>query len=115
MNEVKIFCTKDKKGNYYGEHISDKLQDDLLNLEYGDVASAEFQVWEYPSGKIYDILPDRHLPDGNFSTPSKEEWLPILQYRSSDIGMVQKAYKTLKAESPSSRFNWKKLLTKLKK
>ena len=97
MKEIKLFACKNDDGSYSAEHImKDGTQDDLSGLEYGDVAENEYQIWEYPSGKMYDIKSDRPVASDNYyAGPYSTRgivWLPILVYVKTDPEYVNKEY-----------------------
>lgn len=96
MNKVYIFAEKNDEGNFDANEISDSISSLLENLEYGDVAANQFQVWEYPSGKIYNIVSDRELPYDDYSTPSQQRWLPKLSEMGSDLIKVESAFMELR-------------------
>jgi len=47
------------EGKYVPEGLIEDWNKEVDNFEYADVADGKYQVWEYPSGKIYDVRPDR--------------------------------------------------------
>ena len=85
------------------EHIVEDLHNELANLEYGDVADGDYQVWEYPSGKIFQITSDREVDDDNFySTPYTSKgtiWEPQLTEIFTDQAKVHEAYRKLSQSS----------------
>jgi hypothetical protein len=61
-------------------------------LEYGDVFEGNYQIWEFPSGKISMLKPDREVPkDDYYAAPYKDYWLPILEYIKTDKQKVTQA------------------------
>jgi len=87
-------------GEYTPEEIVDNPEDQYAGLEYDDVKKGEYQLWEYPSGKIFNIDPDRQLTSGQnqYSTPyssSGTVWLPKLVETGLDKEKVSKAYRHL--------------------
>lgn len=97
-DQINIFCTKIKEV-FYPEHIIKDLQREFDNLEYGDVAEGRYQVWQYPEGVIFDIVPDRELSnDLYYSTPFAslgEIWKPLLWQTKIDKDLVDNAYRSL--------------------
>jgi hypothetical protein len=69
------------EGIFYPERLTDL--GGLDNLEYADVRDGEYQLWHWPSGDTYKIIPDREVePQNEYSLPyGKKEviWLPILE------------------------------------
>jgi hypothetical protein len=110
-----IFATKDKKGGYKAEEIAptEQIIGDLLSgTEYGDVKEGEIQVWEYPSGKLFAVKPDREVAEQDYySIASKDLWLPVLEEISEDKAKVRAAYTSLlkKTDSPRGIKRWFKL------
>lgn len=70
------------------------LDKQLWSLEYGDIAGGIFQVWEYPSGKIYNVVSDRELKGDKYKdyygTPDPGIWQPKLVYIRTDKDLVSK-------------------------
>jgi hypothetical protein len=96
MKKMYIFADRVQDGEYYGSELDSSLDTVLDGLEYGDVATKQFQVWEYPSGKIYDIVPDRYaLSEDNYSVSDPDVWLPKLEYRRTDEELIFREYKRL--------------------
>ena len=95
-----IFAELDK-GKYRAQEIINNINIDFYNLEYGDVFEERYQVWEYPSGKIFSIIVDRKLlEEKNYrSTPDKNLWLPKLKYLKKDEKKVRDAYKFFYSDS----------------
>ncbi|HEX8182828.1 MAG TPA: hypothetical protein VF575_04480 [Candidatus Saccharimonadales bacterium] len=52
--QIKIFANL-HGSEYFAEHIIENLEEKLSNLEYQDVKEGNYQVWEYPTGNIYDV------------------------------------------------------------
>jgi hypothetical protein len=99
MNKILIFAYK-YKGEFYPEYIVDDLDMLFSDLEYGDVFEGNYQIWEYPSGKINKIESDRKVDDKNYySTPYTDKgtiWLPKLSLIRTDKDKVADAYDKLK-------------------
>lgn len=95
-NKVLLFAYE-YKGEFYAETIIDDLESRLSGLEYGDVYEGEYQIWEYPSGKIFNIEPDRKVDDKYYYyvpyNTSGTIWLPKLTLLKTDKERVQEAYK----------------------
>src|SRR3954467_9325797 len=95
---TKYFIQADKQtnGNYSPTEISQDLDRLLYNYEYGDVVKQEYQIWEYPSGKISHVVSDRKVDDDNYyAGPSEKIWLPKLDQFKVDVEKVAEAYKTM--------------------
>ncbi|HYH75178.1 MAG TPA: hypothetical protein VD735_04430 [Candidatus Saccharimonadales bacterium] len=85
---------------YVAEEVIDSPEHRLANLEYADVKKNEYQLWEYPSGKIFSIQPDRGLdPNENqYATPygaSGTVWQPRLVEIGIETDKVEQAYRDL--------------------
>lgn len=98
-DKVKIFAYR-YENEYVPERLIDDWDEEVDGFEYADVVRGEYQVWEYPSGKIYDVVPDRQLGDNEhqYSTPFTSKgivWLPILKEAGIDTGKVSEAYAQL--------------------
>lgn len=103
MPDTKILIfAYDYEGKFVPEHIIADLEDDLDGLEYGDVAESRYQVWEYPSGKIFAVKSDRVIDRDSsdyYSSPYTSQgtmWLPELVEIRTDKKMVEEAYKRFK-------------------
>lgn len=96
-NTIWIFAYK-HEGSYTPEHITN-LKSDLDNLEYTDVKSGEYQLWQWPSGDIYSITPDREVESGKEYSVQYDNtgtvWLPVLEKIGTDKEKVDKAYEQL--------------------
>lgn len=91
-----IFAYKESSGKYLPEHTVENIDEELWKLEYGDVANSEFQIWEHPSGKIFDVVSDRVVGEKDYyGTPSHEVWLPLLKYSHTDQETVNSGYERL--------------------
>lgn len=90
---------KTKAGSYYAEGIIENLEERYAGLEYGDVAKGEYQLWEYPSGKIFQIESDRAVAENDhYSTPyvgDRTVWLPKLVLQGTEREKVNAIYKWL--------------------
>lgn len=98
MIEVTLYIIADKRSNeqFAPDEISKNLEDLYSTLEYGDVLEGECQIWEYPSGKIFDMRPDREVPKSKYySTPAENSWMPELTLVSTDTQKVEEARKKL--------------------
>lgn len=104
---------KSKNGSYYAEEIVNDLEDFYSGLEYGDVTKGEYQLWEYPSGKIFRIEPDREVAEkDHYSTPysgNKTVWEPKLVLLDTEQKRVKEIYEKL-----SSPQNERSLFEKLR-
>lgn len=97
-NKILLFAYK-TNGDFFAERIIDDLDSALSRLEYGDVLEGEYQIWEYPSGKLFNITPDKEVEEKDYySTPNTNtgvKWLPKLMISSTDKNKVAEAYKRL--------------------
>lgn len=97
--KVLIFASKRSANEYRAEEFIDDINKVFSGLEYGDVAEGECQIWEYPSGKIFEISPDRKVDAGDYyTTPYTTKgtmWLPKLVEVGKDTEKVQRAYTQL--------------------
>lgn len=82
------------EGEYYPERLVN-IDKDLDNLEYADVKDNSYQLWQWPSGDIFAIVPDREVESGKeYSVPYDDSgtvWLPTLEKIASDKEKVDKA------------------------
>lgn len=101
--EVKSQIFAYKSGNgYVAESVDINWEETLSSLEYQDVKDGEYQLWEYPSGKIFSIVPDRELDEdqNQYSTPYTTKgtiWLPILVEADRNKEKVAAAYQAFKS------------------
>lgn len=94
---VWIFAYK-HNGEYVPDDIVGTPEESYANLEYGDVNDGLYQLWEYPSGKIYGIEPDRELKESDnyyATTNDGTKWAPKLVERGIDKDKVTKTYKAM--------------------
>lgn len=95
-NKPALILAYEYEGDFHPEDIISDLGEALANLEYGDVANGEFEIWEYPSGKIFKVEPDRRVESNlHWSSPAKDQWMPRLVQISKDVEKVAKAYERL--------------------
>lgn len=84
------------------------------NLEYGDVVKGNYQIWEYPSGKIYTVTTDRELEgkeyEDYYGMPNSDIWLPVLTYKKTDQPLVSAEYHRLKNVLKNEDSWWKRTL-----
>lgn len=85
---------------YIAESLYETVEDACASLEYLDVKQKKYQLWEYPSGKLYSIEPDRELPsdENMYSTSYNSKgiiWLPRLIEIGIDKQKADAAYKNL--------------------
>lgn len=94
-----ILATKDKNGMYRPEEIIGDLNDYLSGVEYGDAKEGEIQLWEYPSGKIFIVQPDRNIEGTDYyATPYRNGemvWRPELILAKENKEMVIEAFEKL--------------------
>lgn len=108
---ILIFAYRYKE-DFLPEHIIEDLQSNLADLEYGDVFEGEYQIWEYPSGKIYRITADREVQNKNYySPPNSPLWMPLLEEIGIDRDRVANAYKLL--NKPPSHDNFFRRIRRL--
>lgn len=94
-----------KDGVYYAEEIVNDLDKFYDGLEYGDVFEGEYQLWEYPSGKIFKLTIDREVVDKYYYTPPHVDlWLPKLILLRTDKNKVEEAYKLLSNSGKDKSF-----------
>jgi hypothetical protein len=98
-NAMYILAERVADGTFKPQEVAQTQEDLYSSLEYGDVREHEYQLWEYPSGRMMWIEPDRKVDERHYyATPygkDREIWLPILK----DIGIneagVSEAYEQL--------------------
>lgn len=91
-----IQADKQSNGKYIETELHNSLDSFFRNIEYGDVEEGEYQIWEYPSGKKFDVKVDRKVNDSYYyTTPTEEVWEPILNLTGEDVQQVQGAYERL--------------------
>jgi hypothetical protein len=96
-NTIWIFAYE-HSGEFAPEELiaTEEAKEEMLgNLEYIDVIDNKYQLWEHPSGKIYEIHSDREVigPD-KYSVPRMRDrtvWLPVLVYSNTDEVKVKNA------------------------
>lgn len=101
LNE-KIYIQADRvaDGSYAATEASCDFNDLLSNYEYGDVIAAEYQMWEYPSGKKYEVIAKTftdHIDTDDFSTPNRRRWIPVINYIETDQEQVRVGYERLRS------------------
>lgn len=93
-----ISATKRPGGLFTEEELIKNIDEYFETLEYADVD--ECQIWEYPSGKIYAIQPDREVSQGDiYEVPHKDLWLPKLDHIDTNKEKVEGAYSRLMSKS----------------
>lgn len=101
MSKIYILAEKSGGEAYQPHELVANLEDFYANLEYGDVKEGEFQLWEHPTGKIFQIEADRDVEKKNYyATPYGANgtiWLPKLVEVSVDEDKVSKALSSLQA------------------
>lgn len=103
MDRNKIYIhaerVKDEGSRFRAYEYAQTLSDITEDYEYGDVRDKEFQIWEYPSGKMYDVVSDRELEGERYKDyyglPQSSVWLPKLKYTKTDKLLVQQEYERL--------------------
>jgi hypothetical protein len=112
MNKIYLHADRSSDDRYTATKIlNGKLDNHIWGFEYGDVAEAEYQIWEYPSGKIFQVIPDRKVSKNNYyAPPDKGLWLPVLKEIGTDVNRVTEGYKYLSSLPPR-----KSLIARLKR
>jgi hypothetical protein len=96
MKKILLFAYK-YNGEYVAERLIKNQERDFDRLEYGDVKENKFQIWEYPSGKIFLIASDRKIPEEKYySHRDKNVWQPTLVHIATNKKMVEKAFLKLR-------------------
>lgn len=96
-----MFILAEQDGNTYGPtDLSESLEKLTEGLEYQDVVDGTYQIWQYPSGKVYSLATDRKLDKSanQYSTPYTSKgtvWLPRLDEIDIDTEKVSAAYEAL--------------------
>lgn len=77
---------------YDGEYRPEQITDDnrIEGLEYTDVISSEYQLWNWPSGDIYDIKTDSAGSDRAFQLPgySDHDGSPWAVFRENNVAKI---------------------------
>lgn len=96
MNKTYILATKGHDNVFYPSDIGRDLSSYAENLEYADVAVGNYQLWEYPSGRLFLIVPDRKVDEKDqYATPFNRRgavWLPQLNELGIDEAKVSDAF-----------------------
>lgn len=88
-----IIAERSSDDKYDPEGLEATWEKIYEGLEYGDVYEGNYQIWEYPSGKIFKMEPDRKVEVRNYySTPHNTLWLPKLTLLETDKKKVEGAY-----------------------
>ena len=96
IQKTYILAQKIDEDTYSGSDIDRSLARHFDGMEYGDVATKQFQIWEYPSGVIYDVIPDRFaLDNDDYSSPDPDVWLPTLSKAGENIDWVSSEFNRL--------------------
>jgi hypothetical protein len=94
-----ILAARAADGTFIPQEISHTKEDLWVSLEYGDVREHEYQLWEYPSGRIMWIDPDRKVDEKDYyTTPYSKNgaiWLPKLNEIGINEAGVREAYEGL--------------------
>lgn len=89
----------DRAKEYIPYEYNSSLGELTDGYEYEDVEKGKYQVWEYPSGKIFQVKPDRDVDDKQlYSTPHSAKgivWLPKLEELEENKQKVNDAVKDL--------------------
>jgi hypothetical protein len=89
---VYILAEKTTKG-FKATEVNESYQELCSGVEYGDIFEGEIQIWEYPTGKIYSVVPDRTVSDKKYySLPDEDLWEPQLKLTGRDKSRVRDAY-----------------------
>ncbi len=99
MEKVYILTEKGSTQEYCPVEISTDSNVLLEGLEYGDISEDTFQLWEYPSGKIFSVGTDRKVAESLYYSTSKTKngvnWLPTLSLLYEDEAKVRDAKREL--------------------
>ncbi len=98
INNTKVYIQADRQlnGDYVPTEVSSSLNRLAENFEYYDVVEGEYQIWEYPSGKIYAVKPSAKVTEDHlWSLASPDTWLPRLALVGVNKEAVEEAYKRL--------------------
>jgi hypothetical protein len=100
---MKVFISADKLQDnlHHPSEWSGSVYDLLSGTEYVDVLEGEVQIWEYPSGNIYDVKPDRTVPEKDHYSTSGAHWQPKIILATTDARRVENAY--IQLTSPEQR------------
>lgn len=89
-----------KDGEFVPESFFGSLPESTETLKYWASQEENYQVWEYPSGKIYSIKADKNLDEKYASLmPGENSWLPVFDLIKTDQEMVSNLYNEIKANS----------------
>ncbi|MGH7196944.1 MAG: hypothetical protein ACREGJ_04260 [Candidatus Saccharimonadales bacterium] len=117
MEKVYIHAERVAKGGgeFQGFEFSGDLEQIIDGYEYGDVAEGNYQIWEYPSGKIFRVEPDREVGEKDYYTvPHTTKgimWLPRLVEIDENRQMVESEYKRL-TSLPVKKSLWQRVFKK---
>ena len=90
---------------YYPSELESTWEKIYESFEYGDVFEGAYQLWEYPTGKIFKIEPDRKVTDKDYySSPHSTLWLPKLTLLTTDKMKVTEAYEKLSRPPKNTSF-----------
>ncbi|HSX00416.1 MAG TPA: hypothetical protein VLH38_05260 [Patescibacteria group bacterium] len=104
-SQVKFIFAYLYEGEYVPETIYDSYQEALSDTEYDDIKKGKYQIWEYPSGKIFKIEPDREVNKKDFwSAPGESLWMPRLVQVEVDKKKVAEACDRLSNPSKQASF-----------
>lgn len=95
MRSIYLLADKNNDGTFSATEFHSNKTALLEGLEYSDVLNGEFQIWEYPSGNIYDVRPDREITDNNYSVAGSDKWLTVLRYNSMNPELVHEGYSAI--------------------
>ena len=87
-----------KDGRFIPESLFLSLEDSVSSLKYWALNEEQYQVWEYPSGKIFELAANKQLDDKDDSSfPSPETWQPVFKPVEEDKSRVIELYEAIKA------------------
>ena len=93
-DEKWVFAVK-HESEFYPERMDGEKDHILDNLEYADMKDGEYQLWHWPSGDIYDVVPDREVEARKeYSVPYDNTgvvWIPVLEKKGNNLDAVKDA------------------------
>jgi hypothetical protein len=92
------------KGEYVPEMIVENLEGHYDGFEYVDVKNDKYQLWEYPSGIIYRLQPDREMPDNNVWSLPSAGWKVTKTKISVNKDKINSTYVAFSSKQP--RKSW---------
>lgn len=82
---------------FYPETLYGSLNECTDGIEYVDVVREDYQIWEYPSGKIFSVKSNKKLKGSDeFKVPGKDSWQPVYKLLKTDEKLVSELYEKIK-------------------